>query len=135
MLSRGQSCSCSTIGGGRREAANPAGTCTASPANARRRARCAGSSFSRGSGRHWVGAKDSEGGMTDPTRSCARCGRSLDGRRPQAIYCGGPCRAAASRERALSRPAPRRWVFDLVRHKKRTRTAHATRARAWRWGE
>ena len=30
---------------------------------------------------------------------CARCGRSLDGRRRHAIYCSGACRAAASRAR------------------------------------
>lgn len=33
-------------------------------------------------------------------RVCANCGRSIDGYRRQAIYCGGPCRAAVSRERA-----------------------------------
>ena len=40
-------------------------------------------------------------------RACAHCGGSLDGRRRQAIYCGGPCRAAASRARAAhERPSP-----------------------------
>jgi hypothetical protein len=33
--------------------------------------------------------------------TCAQCGISLAGRRPQARYCGGPCRAAASRARSL----------------------------------
>ena len=33
-------------------------------------------------------------------RQCERCGRSIDGRRRQARYCGGPCRAVASRARA-----------------------------------
>jgi hypothetical protein len=37
-------------------------------------------------------------------RACAHCGASLDGRRRHAIYCGGPCRAAASRARAAERP-------------------------------
>jgi hypothetical protein len=32
-------------------------------------------------------------------RICGHCGTSLDGYRRQAIYCGGPCRAAASRSR------------------------------------
>ncbi len=36
-------------------------------------------------------------------RTCANCGTSLDGYRPQAIYCGGPCRAAASRKRAAEK--------------------------------
>ena len=36
-------------------------------------------------------------------RVCAHCGTSLDGHRRQARYCGGPCRAAASRTRAAER--------------------------------
>jgi hypothetical protein len=32
-------------------------------------------------------------------RLCANCGTSIDDYRRQAIYCGGPCRAAASRTR------------------------------------
>jgi hypothetical protein len=32
-------------------------------------------------------------------RRCAFCRESLDGRRPQAIYCSNPCRAAASNRR------------------------------------
>jgi hypothetical protein len=32
-------------------------------------------------------------------RNCGHCGRRLDGYRRQARYCGGPCRAAASRAR------------------------------------
>ena len=44
-------------------------------------------------------------------RGCANCGRSIDDRRRHARYCGGPCRAAASRARAAQRvsgtaPAP-----------------------------
>lgn len=35
---------------------------------------------------------------------CANCGTSLDGYRPQARHCGGPCRAAASRARAAQTP-------------------------------
>jgi ribosome-binding protein aMBF1 (putative translation factor) len=31
-----------------------------------------------------------------PLRQCESCGRSIDGYRRQARYCGGPCRAAAS---------------------------------------
>jgi hypothetical protein len=34
-------------------------------------------------------------------RCCAMCGTSLDGRRSSAIYCGGACRADASRLRRL----------------------------------
>jgi hypothetical protein len=36
-------------------------------------------------------------------RICALCGTSLDGYRAHARYCGGPCRAAASRARAAER--------------------------------
>lgn len=36
----------------------------------------------------------------DAVRTCANCGRSIEGHRRQAIYCDGPCRAAASRARA-----------------------------------
>jgi hypothetical protein len=38
-------------------------------------------------------------------RTCAFCGKSIEDYRPQAIYCGGPCRAAASRARAARAPA------------------------------
>lgn len=61
-------------------------------------------------------------------RVCAHCGTSLDGHRRQARYCGGPCRAAASRTRAAERsktvvPAPEPSVLDksALRH-----TAEAT---------
>lgn len=41
--------------------------------------------------------------MTDydaaASRTCARCGRSLAGRRPQARYCSSTCRSAASHKR------------------------------------
>jgi hypothetical protein len=40
-------------------------------------------------------------------RACEHCGVSVEGRRRHARYCGGPCRAAASRRRAAeSRPDP-----------------------------
>jgi hypothetical protein len=39
-------------------------------------------------------------------RVCADCGTSLDGYRRQAIYCGGPCRATASRARVAERREP-----------------------------
>ena len=39
-------------------------------------------------------------------RSCANCGTSIDCYRRQARYCGGPCRAAASRARAAERNHP-----------------------------
>ncbi len=34
-------------------------------------------------------------------RCCPICGAALDGRRRDALYCGGPCRAEASRVRRL----------------------------------
>lgn len=45
--------------------------------------------------------------MSQSQRSCANCGISIIGYRPQANYCCGPCRAAASRARAAhERPSP-----------------------------
>ena len=38
------------------------------------------------------------------SRRCRVCGLSLQGRRKDAIYCGGPCRAEASRQRAAQKP-------------------------------
>jgi hypothetical protein len=43
--------------------------------------------------------------------TCAQCGISLAGRRPQARYCGGPCRSAARHARTAlcqeaSKPLP-----------------------------
>jgi hypothetical protein len=34
-------------------------------------------------------------------RTCAHCGTPIEGYRRQARYCGGPCRAAASRARSV----------------------------------
>jgi hypothetical protein len=42
-------------------------------------------------------------------RLCAHCGGSLSHRRKDAVYCGGPCRAAASRARAAE-PARDFWA-------------------------
>jgi hypothetical protein len=38
-------------------------------------------------------------------RVCEFCGESIEGRRPQARFCSGSCRAAASRQRAAERAA------------------------------
>ena len=40
--------------------------------------------------------------LAQPARACARCGVSIVDYRRQAIYCGGPCRAAASRAKRLA---------------------------------
>jgi hypothetical protein len=42
--------------------------------------------------------------LTEQRLCC--CGASLAGRRRHARYCGGPCRAAASRTRAAERREP-----------------------------
>ena len=47
-------------------------------------------------------------------RSCAVCGHLLRDRRSDAIYCGGPCRAEASRERAARRSDPLRLAQELL---------------------
>ena len=41
---------------------------------------------------------------TKKFRRCAVCGLSLQGRRKDARYCSGPCRAEASRKRAAKKP-------------------------------
>jgi hypothetical protein len=38
-------------------------------------------------------------------RTCIECGTSIEGYRRQARYCGGPCRAAASRARKAEKAA------------------------------
>jgi hypothetical protein len=42
-----------------------------------------------------------------PLHRRCRCGRSLDGHRPQAAYCSDTCRQAARRERVSRPPAAR----------------------------
>ena len=37
------------------------------------------------------------------TKRCERCGAELDGGRPDRRFCGGACRARASRERSRAR--------------------------------
>jgi hypothetical protein len=61
-------------------------------------------------------------------RYCVHCGTSIDGYRRQARYCGGPCRAAASRARAAERsnsvvPSPEPSALDEGAQK---RTQEAT---------
>jgi hypothetical protein len=41
------------------------------------------------------------GGRATADRACRVCGAALAGRRRDALYCGGPCRAEASRVRRL----------------------------------
>jgi hypothetical protein len=50
---------------------------------------------------HRMGAPAAQGTgvMAGPDRVCANCGTSIVGYRRQATYCGGPCRAEASRRR------------------------------------
>ena len=67
-------------------------------------------------------------------RACANCGRSIDDRRRHARYCGGPCRAAASRARAAQRlsgaapiPEPTASVESAQK-----RIERATGAYGWR---
>lgn len=40
-------------------------------------------------------------------RTCAHCGTSIEGYRPQARRCGPPCRAAASRARKAAEASAR----------------------------
>jgi len=53
-------------------------------------------------------------------RVCLRCGTCIDGHRPQALYCRGACRAAASRARAEERAsalAALRWTTKPHRNR------------------
>ena len=56
---------------------------------------------------------------------CPVCGASLTGHRSNAIYCGGPCRAEASRVRRLRQGRPVDGYRDLAaysaRHKRTER--------------
>jgi ribosome-binding protein aMBF1 (putative translation factor) len=69
-------------------------------------------------------------------RSCAYCGTAIDGRRPQAKYCCGACRAAASRVRAAERSSEAATPVEATKpHRNRTaghrgpiRERRATRA-------
>jgi hypothetical protein len=65
-------------------------------------------------------------------RACANpgCAVSLDGRRSQAIYCSGSCRAAASRSRLAERAADaaRPLAFTAGKEPHRNRTAARRRA-------
>jgi hypothetical protein len=64
---------------------------------ARSPGRAGGSADSSASGRRTTAG---DAAMSPADRTCARCGISLVRHRRQAIYCSGPCRAAASRARA-----------------------------------
>jgi hypothetical protein len=61
-------------------------------------------------------------------RRCECCGQTLDGYRRQARYCGGPCRAAASRVRAAERREPVVPVVEssAARESAQKRTQDAT---------
>ncbi len=48
-----------------------------------------------------VEGADAGQGTTSREEVCPVCGASLIGRRCDALYCGGPCRAEASRVRRL----------------------------------
>lgn len=55
--------------------------------------------------------------------TCAICGASLAGRRQDAVYCGGPCRAEASRVRRLREGQAVDGYGDLPAYSaRRTRT-------------
>jgi hypothetical protein len=66
-------------------------------------------------------------------RTCQHCGASLEGRRRQAIYCGGPCRAAASRARAAERRQLAAEVAEpsSARESAQKRTRPAPAASEW----
>ena len=61
--------------------------------------------------------------MTATARACAHCGTSLDSHRRHARYCGGPCRAAASRARSL------RTLQDLAPHQEAARRQQSAQKR------
>lgn len=66
-------------------------------------------------------------------RTCQHCGASLEGRRRHAIYCGGPCRAAASRAKAAESREPDAPVVEQRHHVEcaQKRTSCATDIIQW----
>jgi hypothetical protein len=65
-------------------------------------------------------------------RLCAACGTSLAGRRRDAKFCGGACRAKASRKRRLEDAEPLAWFWSGVppeRQSNRTETHVSPEAR------
>ena len=52
-------------------------------------------------------------GTTSTERVCPVCGAALGDRRRDALYCGGPCRAEASRVRRLREGGPVDGYRDL----------------------
>lgn len=66
-----------------------------------------------------------------PMRACAYCGGSLIHRRRDALYCGAPCRAAASRARVAE---PSRDFWTALRTIQRPRTARRRTQSAMREG-
>jgi hypothetical protein len=64
-----------------------------------------------------------------PLRQCECCGQTLDYYRRQARYCGGPCRAAASRARAARRAeTPERDPWAVGRQETAPTRTHTTTA-------
>jgi hypothetical protein len=70
-----------------------------------------------------------------PARACPVCGEDLVGRRPQARYCSGACRAEASRLRRLLAGSPVDGFASIMdrearmRPRNRTDREHGARAR------
>jgi len=60
-------------------------------------------------------------------RLCAFCEESIDGRRPQARFCSGACRTAASRARASDSTSEAQTPVE-ARKPHRNRTAGRTQA-------
>jgi hypothetical protein len=58
-------------------------------------------------------------------RRCPVCGESLDGRRPQAVYCGESCRVQASRSRAADASETFWTGVGSIRRRERRKTRNA----------
>lgn len=64
-------------------------------------------------------------------RRCENCGASLDGRRRQARYCGGRCRAEASRLRSAERAAAAHRQAHARDLEETAQKAHGTAQDRW----
>jgi hypothetical protein len=81
----------------------------------------------------WVptdAAETEASSLTAPAKTCASCGRPLDGHRPEAVYCTGRCRTAAYRARKAAQPGPTPALVDDTSHPNGTRDVERVTSRA-----
>jgi hypothetical protein len=75
-----------------------------------------------------LGRSNDASGEEARVRACLVCGLSLAGRRADARYCSGPCRAEASRLRAILSGSPAQRYSSIV---ERNAARHRRTQRGW----